>query len=100
MRLLLVDDDAATRELLRVTFEAVDMELDEAENAEAALAAILRRRPDGIVLDVGMPGVDGLALCRRLKWDQATRGIPVVLLTGADLEGGRLAGEAGAPGGG
>jgi response regulator RpfG family c-di-GMP phosphodiesterase len=98
MRLLLVDDDAAIRELLRVTFEAVDMELDEADNAEAALAAILAARPDAIVLDVGMPGIDGLALCRRLKWDQATRGIPVVLLSGSDLEGGRLADEAGADG--
>jgi response regulator RpfG family c-di-GMP phosphodiesterase len=98
MRLLLVDDDAAIRELLRATFDAVDVELDEAENAEAALAALARRRPDAILLDVGMPGIDGLALCRRLKWSPETAGIAIVLLTGSDLEGGRLADEARADG--
>jgi len=96
MRLLLVDDDAAIRQLLRVTFEAVDVELDEAESAAAALAEISQRHPDAIVLDVGMPGLDGLAFCRRLKADPETRHIPIVLLTGSDLEGGRLGDEAGA----
>jgi response regulator RpfG family c-di-GMP phosphodiesterase len=98
MHLLLVDDEPSIRELLRVTFEAVDVDLDEADSAEAALEQISQRRPDAIVLDVGMPGMDGLAFCRRLKHDPATAAIPVVLLTGADLEGGRLADEAGADG--
>jgi putative two-component system response regulator len=96
MRLLLVDDDAGIRELLRATFEAVDVQLDEAENADGALDALLRNRPDAIVLDVSMPGMDGLAFCRRLKHDPETATIPVVLLTGADLDRGRLADESGA----
>jgi putative two-component system response regulator len=96
MRLLLVDDDAGIRELLRATFDAVDVELDEAENAEEALDLLLRSRPDAIVLDVSMPGMDGLAFCRRLKHDPSTATIPVVLLTGADLDRGRLADESGA----
>jgi putative two-component system response regulator len=96
MRLLLVDDDAAIRQLLRVTFEAVDVELDEAESAPAALAEISQRHPDAILLDVGLPGLDGLVFCRRLKADSETRHIPIVLLTGSDLEGGRLGDEAGA----
>ena len=84
MRLLLVDDDAALRMLLRTTFEVFDIEVEEAEGAGAARAIIDARPPDAIVLDVMMPGVDGLAFCRGLKEDAATAGIPVVLLTGAD----------------
>jgi putative two-component system response regulator len=94
--LLLVDDDAGIRSLLRATFEAVDVQLDEAENADAAARALLRRRPDAIVLDVSMPGLDGLAFCRQLKHDPLTCEIPVILLTGSDLERGTLAHEAGA----
>ena len=61
MRLLLVDDDAGFRELLRTTFEDVEVDVDEAGNAAEAAARIRRRDPDVIVLDVGMPGMDGLA---------------------------------------
>jgi response regulator RpfG family c-di-GMP phosphodiesterase len=88
LRLLLVDDDAGLRALLRTTFEVVDIEVDEAESAEVAQDRIAAERPDVIVLDVMMPGIDGLELCRRLKRDRATRDIPVVLLTGS--EGGTL----------
>lgn len=89
MRLLLVDDDAGLRALLRTTFEVVDIEVDEAESAAEAERTIASRRPDVIVLDVLMPGETGLEFCRRLKNDPATRTIPVVLLTGS--EGGTLA---------
>ncbi|MDP8911480.1 MAG: response regulator [Actinomycetota bacterium] len=82
MRLLLVDDDAGLRALLRATFEVVDVELTEAENAAEALRCIARHRPDVIVLDVHMPGMSGIELCRRLKEDAKTRGIAVVLLSG------------------
>jgi response regulator RpfG family c-di-GMP phosphodiesterase len=93
LRLLLVDDDAGLRALLRTTFEVVDIEVDEAESAAAAEQRIAHMRPDVIVLDVVMPGVDGLTLCRKLKSDPATRAIPVVLLTGS--EGGtRVASDA------
>jgi response regulator RpfG family c-di-GMP phosphodiesterase len=93
VRLLLVDDDAGLRALLRTTFEVVDIEVEEAESAAAAAERIAETRPDVIVLDVIMPGVDGLEFCRRLKKDPATRGIPVVLLTGS--EGGtRVASDA------
>jgi putative two-component system response regulator len=96
MRLLLVDDDPGIRGLLRATFESVDVELDEAENADSALTLLLENRPDAIVLDVSMPGMDGLAFCLRLKHDPLTADIPIVLLTGSDLERGRLADEVGA----
>src|ERR671910_1458200 len=95
MRLLLVDDDAGFRELLRTTFEDVQVEVDEAGSAADAEARITASRPDVIVLDVGMPGMDGLAFCRELKASEDTRGICVVLLTGMeDVED--VAGAAGA----
>ena len=84
MRLLLVDDDAALRALVRTTFEVVDLEVDEAENAREARRRINARRPDVIVLDVLMPGESGLDLCRALKADPETSSIPIVLLSGSD----------------
>jgi response regulator RpfG family c-di-GMP phosphodiesterase len=70
--------------LVKTTFEVVDVALAEAANADEAARALELSLPDVVVLDVGMPGVDGLAFCRRLKADPSTREVPVVLLTGAD----------------
>ena len=83
MRILLVDDDATLRALLRTTFEAVDVDLEEAADVPDAAEAVRRHRPDVVVLDVRMPGGSGLDLCRDLKADPATDGISVVLLTGS-----------------
>jgi putative two-component system response regulator len=93
MRILLVDDDAGLRALLRTTFEAVDVELEEADNAASAAGALERSRPDVVVLDVRMPGMDGIELCRRIKRDPRTEDVSVVLLTGGD-GGTRAEGEA------
>src|ERR1041385_6297732 len=85
MRLLLVDDDPGLRALLRTTFEIFDLELDEADSAAMAARRISACTPDVIVLDVLMPGIDGLEYCAALKRAPQTRGIPVVLLTGSDV---------------
>ena len=93
LRLLVVDDDPSLRILLRTTFEVVDIEVDEADSADLARERIADRRPDVVVLDVNMPGTDGLTFCRELKGNPATAHIGVVLLTGS--EGGtELAAEA------
>jgi response regulator RpfG family c-di-GMP phosphodiesterase len=84
VRLLLVDDDPGLRALLRATLDAVDVEVEDAEDAKAARTAIRHRRPDAIVLDVNLPGLDGLSFCRQLKRDRATREIPIVVLSGSD----------------
>jgi len=84
LRLLLVDDDAGFRALLRVTFELAHIQVVEADGAAAADQAMARARPDVIVLDVRMPRMDGLAFCRRLKDAPSTCDIPVVMLTGDD----------------
>src|SRR5436309_1315041 len=96
MRILLVDDEPALRELLRATFEGADVTVDEAESGVEAEARVRRRRPDVIVLDLRMPGMDGVELCTRLKANEKTKAIPVVLLTGADAEEARRGQRAGA----
>ena len=94
IEILVVDDDPGLRALIRTTFEAAHLHVMEADNAASAATAIARRRPDAIVLDVAMPGTDGITFCRRLKETPATASIPVVLLTGDTVsEGaGRAAG--------
>jgi response regulator RpfG family c-di-GMP phosphodiesterase len=96
MRILLVDDEPALRELLRVTLEGADVVVDEAESADEAKAKVDASRPDLIVLDVRMPGIGGAELCADLKGSPATRDIPIVLLTGADAEEARRVQSAGA----
>ena len=85
MRLLLVDDDPGLRALLRTTFEIFDLELDEADSAAMAARRISACKPDVIVLDVLMPGIDGLEYARALRGAPQTRDIPIVLLTGSDF---------------
>ncbi|HEY3105927.1 MAG TPA: HD domain-containing phosphohydrolase [Gaiellaceae bacterium] len=96
MRILLVDDDKGLRALLRTTFEAVDVEVLEADNAASAVGAFERALPDVVLMDLHMPGMDGLELCRRIKSDPATSDVPVVLLTGSDGGTKENADEAGA----
>ena len=96
LRLLLVDDDPGLRALLRATLDAVDVEVDDAEDAPSARAAIGQQRPDAIVLDVNLPGMDGLAFCRQLKSERETKEIPIVVLSGSDGGTAEAALEAGA----
>lgn len=86
LHVLVVDDDEKLRVLLSTTFDRPDTTVEEVHDAEQARAAILRRRPDVIVLDVGLPGMDGVTFTRELKASPATRDIGIVLLTGGTLE--------------
>ena len=91
-----MDDDDGLRALLRTTFEAVDVEVDEASDVISARERIALARPDAIVLDVRMPGMDGAEFCAELKGTPATRDVSVVLLTGSDLTDEARAQEVGA----
>jgi two-component system response regulator MprA len=92
---LLVDDDASIRRMLERTLAAEGYDVAAAADGGAALAAVERSMPDVLVVDVAMPGVDGLALTRRLRGKGL--GVPILLLTARDALEERVAGlDAGA----
>jgi two-component system response regulator MprA len=92
---LVVDDDAPIRRMLRRTLAAEGYEVETAADGGGALAAVERSVPDLLVLDVAMPGVDGLDVCRRVR--RAGLGLPILLLTARDAVADRVLGlDAGA----
>src|ERR1700748_1146213 len=96
-RILVVDDIEANVRLLEAKLSAEYYEVISATDGVTALAMASADKPDIILLDVMMPGMDGLQVCRRLKEDASTRHIPVVLITALDGRADRIAGlEAGA----
>lgn len=84
-RILIVDDDVGLRMLLRTTLTADEFEVAEAEDAQRASDLARFWRPQVVVLDVAMPGIDGLSFCSELKQKPAFGAPAVVLLTGTDL---------------
>jgi two-component system, OmpR family, response regulator MprA len=92
---LVVDDDALVRRMLARSLVAEGFNVEQAPDGGAALAAVERSAPDLVVLDVTMPGIDGLAVCRRLR-AKGLRG-SILMLTARDAVADRVAGlEAGA----
>ena len=93
--ILVVDDDTPIRRMLERTLGAEGYEVRSAADGGAALAAIERFAPDVLVLDVAMPGVDGLGVCRRVRAKGLA--LPILLLTARDAVEDRVAGlDAGA----
>ena len=80
-RVLVVDDHPINLKLACDMMEHEGYLVDRAGTAEAALACIARQVPDLILMDLGMPGMDGLTLTRKLRSQEATRDVPVVALT-------------------
>ena len=81
-RLLVVDDEALCAELLVELFSLEGFDVQVAADGESALAAIENIAPDIVLLDIGLPGVDGIEVCRTIKQNPLTRLTPVVLVTG------------------
>jgi CheY-like chemotaxis protein len=81
MKILLIEDHPIELKLAHHVLSADGHTVSEAEAAEQALAAIKRDRPQLILLDLGLPGMDGLTLVRKLKADPDTRDIPIVAIT-------------------
>jgi two-component system response regulator MprA len=95
MLVLVTDDDRAVREALERALQLAGYEVELASDGDSAVAAIERRTPDAVVLDVMMPGLDGLDVTRRLR-RQGNR-VPIPLLTARDAVGDRVEGlDAGA----
>lgn len=78
---LIVDDDPDLVETVSMILESKGYEVGKAYDGIEGEAAVKKRRPDVLVLDVMMPRKNGYQLCKELKADQATKSIPVVLLT-------------------
>ncbi|MDC0003037.1 phosphate regulon transcriptional regulator PhoB [Porticoccaceae bacterium] len=95
--ILLVDDEMAIRTMLCVALEAAGYNVLQAENAQQAHGIIIDRSPDLVLLDWMMPGTTGLELLRRLKRDELTEKIPVIMLTAKAEEDSKISGlDAGA----
>jgi CheY-like chemotaxis protein len=86
-RILIVDDNATNLKLVAYLMKANGYTVDTALDAEAAIEAIRHHHPDVILMDIQLPGIDGLELTRRLKADPATREIVIVAVTAYAMKG-------------
>jgi two-component system response regulator MprA len=92
--ILVVDDDRALREALRRALTLAGYEVQVAHDGEQALELLAQAEPDAVVLDVGLPGIDGLEVCRRVR--RGSR-VPILILTARDAVADRIDGlDAGA----
>jgi two-component system phosphate regulon response regulator PhoB len=80
-RILVVEDEEEIQELLRYNLAKEEYQVSLAGTGEEALASARGHPPDLVLLDLMLPGVDGLEVCRRLRADPATREVPIVMLT-------------------
>ncbi|PRY46569.1 response regulator transcription factor [Umezawaea tangerina] len=95
MRILVVDDDRAVRESLRRSLQFNGYQVDTAGDGQQALESVTSARPDAMVLDVMMPRLDGLEVCRRLR--STGDDLPILVLTARDAVSDRVSGlDAGA----
>lgn len=96
-RVLVVDDDPDMGAYLGLLLKKEGMRADMAEDGDAALVRVMTDPPDMILLDVMMPGLSGFEVCQRLKGEESTALIPIVLITGLEDQESRIRGiEAGA----
>lgn len=84
-KLLIVDDDGEIRKLLKVTFGNGKFELLEADSGAEALETAKQVTPDAIILDVMMPGMSGIEVCKTIKADPVLSKSIVIMLTGLTL---------------
>ncbi len=97
MRILVTDDEPMIRELIRATLSRDErMEVSLAGDGETALRMVREQRPDLVMLDVRMPGIDGVETCRRIREEFAASDLPVIMLTAmgqdSDVQRGMAAG--------
>lgn len=87
-RILVVDDETPIRRYLRAALTAQGFTVYEAADGEEALSAVLAHRPDMIILDLGLPNIDGIEVTRRLReWSQT----PIIILSVREAEGDKIA---------
>ena len=90
--ILVVDDETPIRDMLRLALEMADYEVIEAGDAQTAHSLIVDKKPDMILLDWMLPGTSGIELARRLKRDELTEDIPIIMLTAKAEEDNKVQG--------
>jgi len=90
-RVLVIDDNMITRRLLQLHLTALGYRSTIAENGEAGLELAEREPPDAVLLDMQMPGIDGVEVCRRLRASDRTRSLPVLIVTALNDTDARVA---------
>jgi len=85
--ILVVEDQEDNRQIVRDLLTTTDYQVMEAENAEEALAAVAKQRPDLILMDIQLPIMDGYEATRRIKADPGLNGIPIIAVTSYALSG-------------
>ncbi len=91
-RILIVEDEPAIREMVGVALSRADFDLAEAGDATEAMISVSNEIPDLILLDWMLPGSSGLEVARRLKKDELTRYVPIIMLTARDEETDKITG--------
>ena len=86
-RILVVEDQEDNRQIIRDLLSATDYEIIEAESGEDALTAAAKQRPDLILMDIQLPGMDGYETTRRIKADSALPSITIIAVTSYALSG-------------
>ena len=86
-RILVVEDHEENRRIMRDLLTHAGYEMLEAVTGEEGLTAAARERPDLILMDIQLPGIDGYEVTRRIKADPALRGIPIIAVTSYALSG-------------
>src|SRR6266852_8135588 len=86
-RILVVEDQPDNRQIIRDMLAPTDYEMTEAENGEEALAAIAKKRPDLILMDIQLPVLEGYEATRRIKADPKLKDIPIIAVTSYALSG-------------
>ena len=85
--ILVVEDQEDNRQIIRDMLTATDYEIAEAESGEQALEVVAKQRPDLILMDIQLPGMDGYEVTRRIRADPALHSIPIFAVTSYALSG-------------
>jgi two-component system cell cycle response regulator DivK len=85
-KVLIVDDNRASRDLIRAILKTVRCDIIEATHGQQALELMQQERPDLVLLDIDMPGLNGLTVVKRIREDTSLADLPVVAVTAFAME--------------
>ena len=85
-RVLIIDDDAVNRRVAQALFQKLGWEVEAVDNGARGLLALASHCPDLVLLDISMPGMNGMDVCQRIRADQALAGVRVIAYTAHVLQ--------------